>query len=102
MGNLISGIIRDPSLIHEVLDSFCQYDKFMTRLLQVSDNFNNCPAGTPRQDIQMVIARTDYMIDVPSDQMKLVEYNTIASGAGPLSWKVGELQEYLSAKHIAN
>jgi hypothetical protein len=50
----------------------------------------------------MVIARTDYMIDVPSDTIKLVEYNTIASSFGPLSWKVGELQEYLSAKHLSN
>lgn len=42
------------------------------------------------------------MIDVPTDQLKLVEYNTIASSFGPLSWKVGELQEYLAAKHLSN
>jgi len=33
MGSLICGLVRDPALIHEVLDSFCKYDKFMTRLL---------------------------------------------------------------------
>jgi len=37
----------------------------------------------------MCIARTDYMIDVPTDKLKLVEYNTIASSFGPLSEKVG-------------
>ena len=40
------------------------------------------------------------MLDIPTDSLKLVEYNTVASGAGPLSQKVSELQSYVSKKYF--
>ena len=39
------------------------------------------------------------MIDVPSNSVKLVEYNTIASGMGPLSEKVKVVQQYIKQKY---
>lgn len=63
----------------------------------MSDKFN---AAEKVQDIHMCHLRNDYMIDVPTDTLKLVEYNTIASGAGPLSQKVGELQSYIEQKYL--
>ena len=98
MGSLVAGIIRDPkNTIHPVLDDFKQHDKFMERLLQVSDKFNEAEKV---QDIHMCILRSDYMVDIPTDTLKLVEYNTIASSFGPLSQKVGELQNYISKKYL--
>ena len=47
----------------------------------------------------MCVLRNDYMIDVPSNQAKLVEYNTIASSFGILSQKVGEMQKYIKDKY---
>jgi hypothetical protein len=85
MGKLVAGIVRDPSLIHKTLGSFIKHDDFIARLLEVSSTFHGCDATVPRQDVHMCILRTDYMIDVPTNKLKLVEYNTIASGAGCLS-----------------
>ena len=98
MGSLVAGIIRDPQhTIHPILDDFQKHDKFMGRLLQVSDSFNQCQKA---QDIHMCILRSDYMVDIPTDTLKLVEYNTIASSFGPLSQKVGEMQSYVAKKHL--
>ena len=46
----------------------------------------------------MCILRSDYMIDAPTQQIKLVEYNTIAAGFGCLSQQVQALQEYIRFK----
>lgn len=43
----------------------------------------------------MCILRNDFMIDVPSNSVKLVEYNTIASSFGILSERVETLQKYI-------
>ena len=39
------------------------------------------------------------MIDQPSNSIKLVEYNTIASSFGILAQKVGILQDYIKEKY---
>ena len=39
------------------------------------------------------------MIDQPSNSIKLVEYNTIASSFGILSQKVGVLQNHIKVKY---
>ena len=51
------------------------------------------------QTTQMCILRNDFMIDQPSNSVKLVEYNTIASSFGILSQKVGQVQEYIKHKY---
>lgn len=47
----------------------------------------------------MCVLRCDFMIDWPSDSVKLVEYNTIASSFGILSQKVKLVQEYIKQKY---
>ena len=47
----------------------------------------------------MCVLRCDFMIDQPSNSVKLVEYNTIASSFGVLSQKVKFVQEYLRHKY---
>ena len=47
----------------------------------------------------MCILRCDFMIDQPSNSIKLVEYNTIASSFGILSQKVQQIQKYVKTKY---
>lgn len=47
----------------------------------------------------MVIYRMDYLMDVPTNTVKLVEYNTIATGCGILTNKVKYLQKYINDKY---
>ena len=47
----------------------------------------------------MCVLRCDFMIDVPSNSVKLVEYNTIASSFGVLSQNVKEVQAYIRQKY---
>ena len=50
----------------------------------------------------MCILRSDYMYDMPTQTIKLVEYNTIASSFGCLSQKVKYMHEYVRAKYEDN
>jgi len=43
--------------------------------------------------------RSDYMIDVVSNQLKMVEYNTVASSMGCLCNGVKIIQSYLHEKY---
>ena len=47
----------------------------------------------------MCVLRADFMIDQPNNDVKLVEYNTIASSFGILSQKVLIMQKYLREKY---
>ena len=47
----------------------------------------------------MVVLRNDFMIDVPTNSVKLVEYNTIASSFGILSESVRKMHEYIRNKY---
>ena len=47
----------------------------------------------------MCVLRCDFMIDVPSNSVKLVEYNTVASSFGCLSEKVKGVQSYIKDKY---
>ena len=50
----------------------------------------------------MTILRSDYMIDIPTQSLKLVEYNSIASSFGTLSSKVHHMHEYVRSKYGAD
>ena len=39
----------------------------------------------------MLVLRSDYMLDKGSNQLKMVEYNTIAAGLSSLSQRVDEI-----------
>ena len=60
---------------------FKKQDPFLHRLLEVSEKFNQLPV---KQDIHLCILRSDYMVDKVTKDLKLVEYNTIASSFGCL------------------
>lgn len=51
------------------------------------------------QSIQFCVLRCDFMIDVPSNSVKLVEYNTIASSFGVLSNSLKSVQKYIHVKY---
>ena len=94
-------IIANPNKnIHGLLEDFSRNDIFMMRLLQVSKAFDaQRKRGEPVQDIHCVILRSDYMIDQPTRSIKLVEYNTIATGFCPLANKVNEVHKYVLDKY---
>lgn len=63
----------------------------MQKMLKISESFMlRKTKNEPRQDIQYLIMRSDYMIDKDSDSIKMVEYNTVASSFGCLCQKVAE------------
>jgi glutathione synthase len=101
MGELICGIIHKPeSNIHQLLADFSEKDEFMNILVEISKTFNEQrKRGEPSQNNHMCILRSDYMLDMPTSSVKLVEYNTIASSFGCLSQKVGEVHEYVRSKY---
>ena len=93
----MGSIIADPNQnIYSLLKNFAAHDSFMSKLIEVSGKFN---ALEKKQDIHMCILRSDYMIDQPTRELKLVEYNTIASSFGCLSQKVRNLHHYLADKY---
>ena len=72
----------------------------MKHLLKISRVFNDqVKRGEPAQTVQMCILRSDYMIDIPTQSLKLVEYNSIASSFGCLSNKVHSMHEYVRSKY---
>lgn len=47
----------------------------------------------------MCILRSDFMIDTPTNEPKLVEYNTIAASLGVLTEQVIKVQRYIKQKY---
>jgi hypothetical protein len=75
-----------------------KHDVFLEKLVSVSRSYNQL-SGPKKQTIQACILRNDYMIDHPTNTIKLVEFNTIATGMGILSQKVSFLQKYIKDKY---
>ena len=84
LGVLLSSMATHYELIYHVLDYSYTVDPFIKKLIDVSKRYNNL-RQEERQNIQMMILRTDYMIDKQSESLKLVEYNTIAAALSSLS-----------------
>ncbi len=72
-------MIREPErCLHEKLAFFYQSDPFLKRLIDISKAYSSMSRDT-RQNIQMLILRSDYMLDRATNSLKLVEFNTIAA-----------------------
>ena len=84
-------MVKEPvRCIHEKLSFFYETDPFLQRLINVSKAFNKMPKDQ-RQNIQMLILRSDYMLDRATNSLKLVEFNTIAAALTSLSQRVYEV-----------
>ena len=101
MGDLVGGIIGDSRQnIHGLLADFAAKDNFMRKLIDVSRAYaDQRDRGEPTQEVHCLILRSDYMIDKPTHTLKLVEYNTIASSFGCLSFKVRQMHDYIVKKY---
>mmetsp|Transcript_1847 Transcript_1847/g.2622 ORF Transcript_1847/g.2622 Transcript_1847/m.2622 type:complete len:156 (+) Transcript_1847:258-725(+) len=101
MGNLIAAVISNPRYaIDELLQECALRDPFMQRLIQVSKAFREAREnGDPVQDIHCLILRNDFMIDQPSHSLKLVEYNTIATGFVCLGSRTAKIHQYILDKY---
>ena len=51
------------------------------------------------QDIHCLILRNDFMIDQPTHSLKLVEYNTIATGFVCLGSRTAQMHKYVLDKY---
>ena len=71
-------------------------DTFVRRLIEVSKKAHESANFQP---IHIGYLRSDYMIDMKSKQLKMVEYNTVASSMGCLWNAVKGIQAYLHAKY---
>ena len=76
LATMVATLVKQPSLIHEVLKYFQEHDPFLKRLVDLSKHYNSQPH---KQDLHLLILRSDYMLDTVTDSLKLVEYNTIAA-----------------------
>ena len=94
MGVVVSDLACYPDKICSLLSNFLKYDSFLADLVKISQEFSkyayseNPEERKKVQHIQMCVLRCDFMIDQPTNSVKLVEYNTIASSFGVLSQKV--------------
>ena len=68
-GRVIAGLVRDPANnMSAVISEMRKYDEFLDRLALVSERFNDLRRqGVKVQNVQMVLLRTDYMVDWPAE-----------------------------------
>mmetsp|Transcript_13006 Transcript_13006/g.14972 ORF Transcript_13006/g.14972 Transcript_13006/m.14972 type:complete len:143 (+) Transcript_13006:203-631(+) len=86
-------MLKNIDKVYEVLEPLSKTDTFIKSLIDVS----KATKGSFHQFGYLGILRTDYMI-TPEKQAKLVEINTVASGLGSISDKMGGLYKWLINK----
>ena len=91
MGVLYAMLCSKPSIIHKTLEPCLSSDLFIQRLVKVSQAFNDPTRKSPKQNVHMCIFRTDFMIDMFSGKLKIIEFNTIATGCGSLWQRITEI-----------
>ena len=89
---LIDRISRDKSFLLLYLSDVCNSDDFTKRLLDI---YLTIDSNYLQSCIQCGILRSDYMLNHDNNRLLQVEINTIASGLGNLSQKVGNFHRYL-------
>lgn len=101
MGELVAAIVSNPrDSIHVLLEECASRDPFMERLIRVSKRVcAQREAGEPVQDIHCLILRNDFMIHQPTQSIKLVEYNTIATGFVCLGSRTQNVHDYILEKY---
>ena len=97
-GTLLANMVRQPSLILDALKYYYKTDDFLKRLIDISKAYAAVDVQE-RQNHQMLILRSDYMLDRESNELKLVEFNTIAAALTSLSQKVCEVQGQILDKY---
>ena len=98
LGTLLANMVREPNLILDSLKYYYETDDFLKRLIDISKAYAAVDVQD-RQNHQMLILRSDYMLDRESNGLKLVEFNTIAAALTSLSQKVCEVQTQILDKY---
>ena len=96
MATMVADLVRQPHHIQEILHYFQEQDPFLKRLVDMSKVYNSQKV---KQHVHLLILRSDYMLDAPTNSIKLVEYNTVASSLSSLCQRVREVQRYILSKH---
>lgn len=82
--------------MRELLAELGSKDEFVGGLLRISELVEN---SEHKQKGYLGVLRMDYMFDEETKEPKIVEYNTIASSFGPLSYGINTLHRYLVEKY---
>ena len=90
----MADLVKQPDMMWEVLAQV--EDEFVAKLVDVSKKVR---AGKRRQQVQVLVLRTDYMVDRESQELKMVEYNTVATSLGCLCQRVREIQDIILKKY---
>ena len=64
MAALVGRLVAQPHFIHEILKFFQEKDPFLKRLIDMSKHYNS---QVFKQDTHLLILRSDYMLDAPTD-----------------------------------
>ena len=93
---LIINLMNNIPRVRELLHNIGQRDDFIGGLLKISEKVEKSEI---KQKGYLGILRSDYMYDKADYSPKLIEFNTIASSFGVLSWGINQLHKHLITKY---
>lgn len=101
MASLMYIVSRDRSFLVTTLAQASAHDPFTAQLVQLMRQVETAK-GSPaamQDPVDVMLTRSDYMIDEPTDNLLQVEINMIAASFGALSAKATDLHRYLLGYH---
>lgn len=92
MNTLTARLATDPQLLYKLLGPMAEKEPFVKTLVQISKKAREI--GGDKQRGVLGLLRSDYMVDQGTD-LKIIEWNTIASSIGPLCDRLKGMHKYL-------
>ena len=80
---MAAAVSLDEAWLEETLAAAARADDFTARLLRVLRDTRECREGS-KDEVVLLLSRSDYLLDKPSSKLLQVELNTIASSFGCL------------------
>ena len=96
MNKMVHNLMCNIPRVRELLKDLGSKDEFVGGLLRISKLVEQ---SEHKQKGYLAVLRMDYMFDKDLKEPKMVEFNTIASSFGPLSYGVNWLHRYLVEKY---
>ncbi|XP_020211701.1 glutathione synthetase, chloroplastic [Cajanus cajan] len=94
--HLVHRVSSDATFLHESLFRTKKADEFTSRILDIHSKMLQI---NKKEEIQLGLHRSDYMLDEKTKSLLQVELNTISSSFASLSNLVTELHRYILSRH---
>ena len=94
---MAAAVSLDEAWLEETLAAAARADDFTARLLRVLRDTRECREGS-KDEVVLLLSRSDYLLDKPSSKLLQVELNTIASSFGCLGDAASRMHVALAAK----